>query len=50
MQTMEDTYQTKGLTVVAVNLDRDHNDAQRFLAKFHPSFDVRFASMIDVIL
>jgi cytochrome c biogenesis protein CcmG, thiol:disulfide interchange protein DsbE len=42
MQTMEDAYQAKGLTVVAVNLDRNRNDAQRFLAKFHPSFDVRF--------
>jgi thiol-disulfide isomerase/thioredoxin len=42
MQAMEDAYQTKGLTVVAVNLDRDRKDAQRFLEKFHPSFDVRF--------
>jgi hypothetical protein len=28
--------------VVAVNLDQYRQDADRFLAKFHPNFDVRF--------
>jgi cytochrome c biogenesis protein CcmG/thiol:disulfide interchange protein DsbE len=42
MQAMEKAYQSRGLTVLAVNLDRDRGDAERFLAQFHPSFDVRF--------
>jgi peroxiredoxin len=42
MQAMQDTYQRRGLTVVAVNLDQYRKDAERFLAKFHPNFDVRF--------
>jgi cytochrome c biogenesis protein CcmG/thiol:disulfide interchange protein DsbE len=42
MQAMKDTYERQGLTVVAVNLDRYRPDAERFLAKFRPNFDVRF--------
>lgn len=42
MQAMKDAYERQGLTVVAVDLDRDRQDAERFLAKFHPNFDVRF--------
>ena len=42
MQTMEDAYERQGLTVIAVNLDLDREAAERFLAKFHPTFDVRF--------
>jgi len=42
MQAMKDTYERQGLTVVAVNLDQHRSDAERFLAKFHPNFDVRF--------
>jgi thiol-disulfide isomerase/thioredoxin len=42
MQTMKDTYERQGLSVIAVNLDRHREDADRFLVKFHPSFDVRF--------
>jgi thiol-disulfide isomerase/thioredoxin len=42
MQAMKEAYETRGLTVLAVNLDRDRGDAERFLAKFHPNFDVRF--------
>ena len=30
-----------GLTVVAVNLDQRRLDADRFLAKLHPTFNVR---------
>lgn len=39
---MQAAYAPEGLTVVAVNLDQDRGDAERFLAKFHPNFDVRF--------
>jgi peroxiredoxin len=39
---MADTYARQGLTVVAVNLDHDHHDAERFLRKFNPTFEVRF--------
>jgi len=39
---MKDAYQHQGLTVVAVNLDHNRDDAKAFLARFHPSFDVRF--------
>jgi len=42
MQTMKETYESQGLTVVAVNLDRDRADANKFLAQFKPTFDVRF--------
>ena len=42
MQAMQDAYASRGLTVVAVNLDQYRGDAERFLAKYHPSFDVRF--------
>ena len=42
MQAMKDTYESRGLTVLAVNLDQNRGDADRFLAQFHPSFDVRF--------
>jgi cytochrome c biogenesis protein CcmG/thiol:disulfide interchange protein DsbE len=42
MQAMQDAYERRGLTVVAVNLDQHREDAERFLAKFHPNFDVRF--------
>jgi cytochrome c biogenesis protein CcmG, thiol:disulfide interchange protein DsbE len=42
MQAMKDAHEREGLTVVAVNLDRSQEDADRFLAKFKPNFDVRF--------
>lgn len=42
MQTMQDAYGSQGLRVIAVNLDQDRGDAERFLKKFHPNFDVRF--------
>jgi cytochrome c biogenesis protein CcmG, thiol:disulfide interchange protein DsbE len=42
MEAMKDSYEAQGLTVVAVNLDQHRPDAERFLAKFHPTFDVRF--------
>jgi cytochrome c biogenesis protein CcmG/thiol:disulfide interchange protein DsbE len=42
MQGLEASYEKRGLAVVAVNLDQNRQDAERFLAKFHPTFDVRF--------
>jgi thiol-disulfide isomerase/thioredoxin len=42
MQTMKETYGAQGLEVVAVNLDRDRADAEKFLHQFHPTFDLRF--------
>jgi cytochrome c biogenesis protein CcmG, thiol:disulfide interchange protein DsbE len=42
MQTLADTYAGRGLTVVAVNLDADRADAEKFLRQFRPTFEVRF--------
>jgi cytochrome c biogenesis protein CcmG, thiol:disulfide interchange protein DsbE len=42
MQTMKDTYDRQGLTVVAINLDLDRADADKFLDRFRPTFEVRF--------
>jgi cytochrome c biogenesis protein CcmG/thiol:disulfide interchange protein DsbE len=42
MSAMQGAYERQGLTVVAVNLDRYREDAERFLAKHRPNFDVRF--------
>ena len=39
---MKETYERQGLTVVAINLDTDRADADKFLAKFKPTFDIRF--------
>jgi thiol-disulfide isomerase/thioredoxin len=48
MQAMQAAYERRGLTVIAVNLDHYRKDAERFLAKFHPNFDVRFDPQGDV--
>ncbi len=48
MQAMQDTYAKQGLTIVAVNLDADRADAEKFLQLFHPSFDVRFDPQGDM--
>ncbi len=42
MQTIKDTYERDGLAVVAVNLDPERADADHFLQRLHPTFDVRF--------
>jgi hypothetical protein len=39
---MQNTYKGLGLEIIAVNLDRDRADADKFLVQFHPTFDVRF--------
>jgi thiol-disulfide isomerase/thioredoxin len=42
MQAMKETYDRQGLTVIAVNLDMDRADADKFLERFRPTFEVRF--------
>jgi cytochrome c biogenesis protein CcmG, thiol:disulfide interchange protein DsbE len=42
MQSMKDSYGQQGLTVIAINLDRNRVDADRFLDRFRPTFEVRF--------
>lgn len=39
---MQDAHAADGLTVIAVNVDRERAAADRFLQQFHPLFDVRF--------
>jgi cytochrome c biogenesis protein CcmG, thiol:disulfide interchange protein DsbE len=42
MQSLKVEYEGKGLAVVAVNLDRNRADADRFLAETPIDFEVRF--------
>jgi thiol-disulfide isomerase/thioredoxin len=42
METLKGTYDRQGLTVIAVNLDMDRADADKFLDRFRPTFEVRF--------
>lgn len=42
MQTVTNKYEAQGLTIVAVNLDANRADAERFLKQFQPTFTVRF--------
>jgi cytochrome c biogenesis protein CcmG, thiol:disulfide interchange protein DsbE len=42
MQAMTNAYTGHGLSVVAVNLDTDRADAEKFLHEFRPTFEVRF--------
>ena len=42
MESMKNTYEAQGLTVLAINVDHDRADADRFLKIFHPDFEVRF--------
>jgi cytochrome c biogenesis protein CcmG, thiol:disulfide interchange protein DsbE len=42
MESMKRAYAAQGLEVVAVDLDMNRTDAERFLNQFHPRFDVRF--------
>ena len=39
---MESTYESQGLAVIAINLDHDRADAERFLKRFDPNFEVQF--------
>jgi cytochrome c biogenesis protein CcmG, thiol:disulfide interchange protein DsbE len=42
LQGLNDTYEHDGVTVLAIDVDSDRADAERFLRRFHPSFEVRF--------
>jgi cytochrome c biogenesis protein CcmG, thiol:disulfide interchange protein DsbE len=42
MQSMKDTYDRQGLSVIAINLDLNRADADKFLDRFRPTFEVRF--------
>lgn len=42
MRALESTYGRQGLSVIAVDLDHDRADAQRFLRAFRPNFEVIF--------
>lgn len=42
LQTLKNKYESQGLTIVAVNLDADHRDAEAFLHQLSPTFEVRF--------
>jgi peroxiredoxin len=42
MRDMQSAYERQGLAVIAVNLDHDRADAERFLKTFRPNFKVQF--------
>lgn len=42
MQIMKSNYEAQGLEIIAVNLDRNRADADKFLKQFHPTFDLHF--------
>ena len=42
MESMQKAYETQGLTILAINVDHDRADADRFLKIFHPDFEIRF--------
>jgi hypothetical protein len=42
MEAMKNRYGDQGLEIIAVNLDTDRADADRFLNMFRPTFGVRF--------
>jgi cytochrome c biogenesis protein CcmG/thiol:disulfide interchange protein DsbE len=44
METLRRAYEGKGLTVLAIDVDMDRTEGDRFLRRFHPGFDVRFDS------
>jgi peroxiredoxin len=42
MQEMQETYEKQGLAIIAVDVENSRSDAEKFLAQFRPTFDVRF--------
>ena len=42
MQRMSETYGGQGFAVIAVNVEINRADADKFLERVHPTFDVRF--------
>jgi thiol-disulfide isomerase/thioredoxin len=48
MQAMQDAYAPQGLTIIAVNLDVNRADAERFLRQFDPQFTVSYDARGEV--
>jgi thiol-disulfide isomerase/thioredoxin len=44
MDRLSKAYASNGLTVLAIDVDSDRADGDRFLRRFHPGFEVRFDS------
>lgn len=42
METLRKAHEREGLKILAIDVDSDRADADRFLRRFHPGFDVRF--------
>jgi cytochrome c biogenesis protein CcmG, thiol:disulfide interchange protein DsbE len=42
MEILKSQYAAQGLEIVAINVDADRADADKFMRKFHPTFEVRF--------
>jgi thiol-disulfide isomerase/thioredoxin len=42
LQGLQENYEARGLTIIAVNLDHERADADSFLKHFHPDFQLRF--------
>ncbi len=42
MQSLQNRYAERGLTIVAIDLDRDRSRAEKFLKQMKPTFAVRF--------
>lgn len=42
MNELQKRYADRGLTIIAVNLDHERGDADKFLKKLTPAFQVRF--------
>jgi thiol-disulfide isomerase/thioredoxin len=42
MQRMKQSYETRGLSIIAVNLDHDRAAADSFLRRLKPDFEIRF--------
>jgi thiol-disulfide isomerase/thioredoxin len=48
MQAMQDAYAQQGLTIIAVNLDVNRADAERFLRQYDPQFTVSYDARGEV--
>jgi cytochrome c biogenesis protein CcmG/thiol:disulfide interchange protein DsbE len=42
MESLKSTYGDQGLEIITVNLDTERAAADKFLKRFHPTFDVHF--------
>ncbi len=48
MQSMQDAYARQGLTIIAVNLDVNRADAEKFLRQYQPQFAVSYDTRGEV--